>query len=288
MQFIASPLVRGMVESCVVTGDDVPDNARGDVAGWPLMDGGVIGVVVSAGSDTVRRVYSDEVLGRLVTAVRKLDPQPRQRRWVSASFCVLDAVFSIGAHYDRHVVPVVGRVASDFGVASPSVPMSVPESADPVPLDSFLDRYRSVAALLEAVKNRQNTSTRSGISKADAALRYAAVLCEHEVTTLDDARTLLTDGDRLDAVEAALRQVPGEGGSGVRRGYLWMLIGDQGTVKPDRMVLRWLARHGVDATPDSARGILRDIARELSSGSGREVTAWEVDHAIWQAARSGR
>ncbi|MGW0022259.1 hypothetical protein ACWDUD_28430 [Rhodococcus sp. NPDC003382] len=233
-------------------------------------------------------MYSDEVLVRLVTAVRELDPQPRQRRWVSASFCVLDAVFSIGAHYDRHVVPVVQRVAADFGVASPSVPISVRESADPVPLDSFLDRYRSVDALLEVVKNRQNTSTRGGIRKADAALRYAEVLCEHEVTTVDDARTLLTDGDRLDAVEAALRQVPGEGGSGVRRGYLWMLIGDQDTVKPDRMVLRWLARHGADTTPDSARGILRDIARELRAGSGREVTAWEVDHAIWQAARSGR
>ncbi|MFZ2178235.1 MAG: hypothetical protein WAW17_30270 [Rhodococcus sp. (in: high G+C Gram-positive bacteria)] len=149
------------------------------------------------------------------------------------------------------------------------------------------DRYRSVGALLEVVKNRQNTSTRGGIRKADAALRYAAVLCEHEVTTVDDARTLLSDGDRLDVVEAALRQVPGEGGSGVRRGYLWMLIGDQDTVKPDRMVMRWLARHGADTTPDSARGLLRDIARELSAGSGREVSAWEVDHAIWQAARSG-
>lgn len=254
------------------------------------MDGGVIGVgvVSAAGSDTVRRVYSDEVFVRLVTAVRELDPQPRQRRWVSASFCVLDAVFSIGAHYDRHVVPVVQRVAADFGVASPSVPISVRETADPVPLDGLLDRYRSVDALLEVVKNRQNTSTRGGIRKAAAALRYAEVLCEHEVTTVDDARTLLIDGARLDAVEAALRQVPGEGGSGVRRGYLWMLIGDQDTVKPDRMVLRWLARHGVDATPESARVLLGGIARELSSGSGREVTAWEVDHAIWQAARSGR
>lgn len=139
--------------------------------------------------------------------------------------------------------------------------LSVSESADPLPLDGFLDRYLSVGALLEVVKNRQNTSTRGGILKADAALRYAAVLCEHEVTTVDEARTLLTDGDRLDAVEAALRQVPGEGGSGVRRGYLWMLIGDQDTVQPDRIVLRWLTRHCADATPDSARGLLRDIAR---------------------------
>ncbi|WP_254707641.1 hypothetical protein [Rhodococcus pyridinivorans] len=143
-------------------------------------------------------------------------------------------------------------------------------------------------ALLEVVKNRQNTSPRGGIRKADAALRYAAVLHDHEVTTVADARTLLADSARFEAVETALRQVPGEGGSGVRRGYLWMLIGDQDTIKPDRMVLRWLARHGVDVTPDSAREILRNIAHKLSAGSERQITAWEVDHAIWQAARSGR
>ncbi|WP_254707642.1 hypothetical protein [Rhodococcus pyridinivorans] len=70
-------------------------------------------------------MYNDEVGAQLVTAVRELDPQPRQRRWVSVSFCVLDAVFSIGAHYHHHVVPVVRRVAADFDVASPLVPMSV-------------------------------------------------------------------------------------------------------------------------------------------------------------------
>ena len=241
---------------------------------------------MSVRSVMVRRMHRDEDLQRLVAAVRELDPQPRQRRWVSVSFCVLDAVFSIGAHYDRHVVPVVERVAADFGVASPSVPMSVPESADPVPLDAFLDRYPSSDELLAVAKNRQNTSTRGGIRKADAVLRYAAVLRDNQVSTLDEARKLLIDDSRLNAVESALRQVPGEGASGVRRGYLWMLIGDQDTVKPDRMVLRWLARQGVEPTPDSARLLLRDIARELSVGIDRRVTAWEVDHAIWQDARS--
>lgn len=242
---------------------------------------------VSARSVTVRRMHSDEEMARLVAAVRELDPKPRERRWVSVSFCVLDAVYSIGAHYDNHVVPVVERVAADFEVQSPSVQMSVPETADPVPLDVFLDRYTSVEALLDTTKNRQNTSTRGGIRKADAALRYATVLHEHGVLTLNDARRLLTDTVRLDAVEAALRQVPGEGSAGVRRGYLWMLIGDQDTVKPDRMVLRWLARHGAETTPDSARLLLRNIARALTTETGRVVTAWEIDHAIWRAARSG-
>ncbi|WP_245813832.1 hypothetical protein [Rhodococcus marinonascens] len=45
---------------------------------------------------------------------------------MSAIFCVLDAVYSIGAHYDNHVVPVVKRVATDLEVYSPSVEMSGP------------------------------------------------------------------------------------------------------------------------------------------------------------------
>ncbi len=194
-------------------------------------------------------MHSDEEMARLVAAVRELDPpKPRERRWVSVSFCVLDAVYSIGAHYDNHVVPVVERVAADFEVQSPSVQMSVPETADPVPLDVFLDRYTSVEALLDTTKNRQNTSTRGGIRKADAALRYATVLHEHGVLTLNDARRLLTDTVRLDAVEAALRQVPGEGSAGVRRGYLWMLIGGPGhsQTRSDGVAVACSPRRGDD------------------------------------------
>lgn len=237
---------------------------------------------------TVRCMRDDDGLDSLVAAARELDPQPRARRWVSVSFCVLDAVHSIGAHYDRHVVPVVERVAADWGIDVPAVPMSEPDSDDPVPLDAFLDRYLSVEALLATTRNRQNTSTRGGIRKADATLRYAAILRDHEIRTIQDARALLADDRRLEAVETALRTVPGEGGAGVRRGYLWMLIGDHQTVKPDRMVLRWLAHHGATVTAETARTLLTDIARQLSAETGRPVSPWEVDHAIWRAARTRR
>lgn len=37
------------------------------------------------------------------------------------SLCIVDAVYSIGAHYDRHVLPVVRRVATEAGIDAPSV-----------------------------------------------------------------------------------------------------------------------------------------------------------------------
>lgn len=103
------------------------------------------------------------------------------------------AIHSIGAHYDRHVVPVVERAAADFEIDSPAVPMSVPEFGDPVPLEVFLDRYPSTEALLATTKNRQNTSTRGGIRQADATLRYVAILRDHEIHTIQDARALFAD-----------------------------------------------------------------------------------------------
>lgn len=223
----------------------------------------------------------------LVAAVQELDPRPRQRRWVSLSFCVLDAVYSIGAHYDHHVVPMIARVATDFRIDDPAAPVAVSETDDPLPLGTFLTRYPDTETLLEATKNRQNTSTRGGIRKADAVLQYATILRDHGIETLGAAAAALADSTLLDTVDAALSKVPGEGSNGVRRGYLWMLAGDDHTVKPDRMVLRWLTAHAVTAiTADTARILLDDIASQLSTTLGRQITPWEVDHAIWCAARA--
>ncbi|WP_433566807.1 hypothetical protein ACQP1O_17435 [Nocardia sp. CA-151230] len=39
----------------------------------------------------------------------------------------------------------------------------------------------------------------------------------------------------------------------MRRGYRWMLVGNEDVIKPDRMVMRWLQVHGADLTPHAAR-----------------------------------
>ncbi|MFC9872939.1 hypothetical protein [Nocardia salmonicida] len=225
-------------------------------------------------------------LAPLVDAVAALNPQPRERQWVSLTFCVLDAVYSIGANYDHHVVPVVRRVATDFGVDTPSTtPAAAASMADPVPLSALISRYADPDALVVVTKNRQNTSTRGGIRKADAVLRYAEILDRYGVATLADGRAALSDDQRMEQIDRALRKVPGEGAAGVRRGYLWMLVGDQLRVKPDRMVLRWLARIGFHVDVDGARSLLDQVAESLTDRLDRVVSPWEVDHAIWRAER---
>jgi hypothetical protein len=69
---------------------------------------------------------------------------------------------------------------------------------------------------------------------------------------------------------------------------LWMLCGSDDVIKPDRMVLRWLARQGEHADAVRAREVLCEVARQLTPRLGRPVTPWMVDHAIWKAERSRR
>jgi hypothetical protein len=57
----------------------------------------------------------------LVDAVEGLDLKPRQQRWRSLSYCVLDAVWSIGAVYDTVVAPLVWRVAAANGDSAPLI-----------------------------------------------------------------------------------------------------------------------------------------------------------------------
>lgn len=222
-------------------------------------------------------------LHNLADAVVALDPQPRKLRWVSLALCIVDAVWSIGANYDKVVVPLVRqKFAAALGVDQPTAPAAEPLGEDPLQLEKLagLDVDQ-----LTGMANRQRTSTRGGILKSDAVLRHVRVFRDHDVNTLAEAIDLLTDSERFAAVDEALRSIPGEGGFGVRRNYLWMLIGQDDLIKPDRMVLRWLARHGVIADPAAARDIIAALVPLVSGRLDRDVTAWEIDHTLWLAGR---
>lgn len=214
----------------------------------------------------------------LLDAIAGLDLVPRTHRWTSVSYCLVDAVWSIGVGYDRHVVPAVRRVADAAGDAEPVAPVEAMPDVDPLPVSRFLDTYPTPDALRQ-VTTAHRTSSRGGILKAEAAVLYARALHDAGIDTLADAGEALADRDRVDALGATLRAVPGDG---VRTDYFWMLVGDDDAVKPDRAVLRFLAQHGMPTVPAEAVRVLRVLASLLSTDDA-PVTPWMVDHAIWQA-----
>ena len=119
------------------------------------------------------------VSSRIVDAVEALDPQPRVRCWTSLSYCVLDSVWSLGALYDSVVCPLVSKVAEANGDLEPVISLPTELPSDPLPLSALMSRYSTVDPRLE-ITNMQRTSTRAGIPKADAVLRYANILIKHK------------------------------------------------------------------------------------------------------------
>lgn len=220
--------------------------------------------------------------GELVDAVVALDPQPRERRWASLSLCIADAIWSIGAHYDNVVVPLVCELATELGVERPTIRMSEQIGVDPLPLSRLAELDVDGVTRLT---NLQRTSTRGGILKSDAALRHIRAFLVHDVNSLTDAIGLFDDSERFAAVNTALRKIPGEGAHAVRRNYLWMLVGQDDLIKPDRMVLRWFKSHGVVVDPIGARDLIAALVPAVGARLKRRVTAWEIDHAMWSAGR---
>jgi hypothetical protein len=232
---------------------------------------------------TVMPTLDAATFDKLIAAIVAVDPQPRKQRWVSLSLCIVDAVWSIGARYDDVVVPLVRKLSKEFGVERPRVRMSEPLGADPLPVARLADLR--VDELIR-LTNRQNTSTRGGIRKADAVLCHLRVFDAHDVGGLSEANALFNDDEvRFAGANSELQAIPGEGAHAVRRDYLWMLIGQDDLIKPDRMVLRWFTRRGVVVDPVGARDLIRDLVPAVSARLERTVTAWEIDHALRDAGR---
>lgn len=220
----------------------------------------------------------------VVEAARSLHPQGREWVWTSASYCVIDCVWSIGADYHSVTLKMVRKVAAAGGDDEPSAPSAGRTRGDPLPLSALRSRY-TIDSLVE-VTNRQRTSTRNGILKADAVLRYADILQQHGVDSMGDLAAAVSDPVRQ-IIDADLARVPGDGTAGIRRSYLWMLAGDEFTIKPDRMVLRWFESHGYPVSPAQARVAVQTLSEALSTPTS-PVTPRMLDRAIWDEARQSR
>lgn len=211
------------------------------------------------------------------------------QRWTHLSLCVLDAVFSINAHYTG-VRRACQRYAHYANLAEPVLPGytvgRVIGTAREQAIDQLAKDGRDLGPKRFArdVLGHEGRTSPHGTSilKAEAAIRCAEILAAADVHVLGDVAALAHDSDRLAAVEDELRTVPGNGTNDVRLGYLWMNTGQDHLVKPDRMVLRWLTEQlGRRIDVPTARRLLSELAARLG------CTSWEVDRAIW-LARSGR
>jgi hypothetical protein len=146
-----------------------------------------------------------------VTArVRKLLPLQSAKLseeyfYQSLPLCVIDAVFSIGVKYDSTRQAVI-RYCQHTSQGRIRHSNEMPQKSEQESISAFCSRPEQADASLMAervYRNRQRTSSRGGILKAEAALQFAQTLRSFCVEHLQDVPNAMSN----DALEAALRLI---------------------------------------------------------------------------------
>lgn len=186
----------------------------------------------------------------------------------SVALSILDSIWSMGVNYDKHVLPLIGRYRK-FRLAEGADP----EKDSAADLVAVFDRLGGPNEFIrEIAKNRQRTSTLSGILKAEAVL-----LAAQGIETLGLATPTEVVRSQ-DLVKEVWVQIKGQR-SGISFGYFMMLLGQEG-VKPDRMIIRFLEKPLTrKVSPDEARELLAEVAQKLNHSQ------IQLDHTIWNYQR---
>jgi hypothetical protein len=202
----------------------------------------------------------------------------QEYQYASLGHCVLDSIFSIGVRYEG-VRGVLHRYCQRYQLHEFHDGLGPPPVADQLPLSGLVDQISEVGPerfATEIVQNRQRTSSRSGILKAEASLLFAEALIRNGVETFQDAMEHIADQD----LDRELRGVPGQA-SGISIRYFFMLAGSPDLIKPDRMIIRFLKGVlGRDVSPEAAVRLLAGVVIQLRT-AGLSVDARSIDSAIW-------
>jgi hypothetical protein len=208
----------------------------------------------------------------------------REYHYNSLSLCVIDAVFSIGVKYEG-VGAVVRRYCEYFGLVQyrPDQ-LAVPAKASQEALSGLVRHFEDLGLermTSEVFANRQRTSTKNGILKAEAVWKFANTLRSHGIEYLQDIGETLPSAE----LQQAIALIPGQG-SGISLQYCWMLAGSEELIKPDRMVLRFLAASL--GRPVSSEEAVRLVAGAVAQLRAQypTVTPRLLDHLIWEYQRA--
>jgi hypothetical protein len=162
--------------------------------------------------------------------------------------------------------------------------MSFPERATQETVGEFLDKLESAGVpffVQRVLRNRQLTSTRSGILKGEAVLRFARCLHRYGVDWFQDVHKVIRD----ERFEIEIKSIPGQG-SGISLAYFFMLTGSEDLVKPDRWLIDFI-REALKITclPGYAQKLLFGSC-EILKAKYPYVSPRLLDNAIWNHQRN--
>lgn len=190
----------------------------------------------------------------------------------SLALCIIDSLYSTGSHYTS-VINVINKYKTTEGVSHGAQDLleSIEKAGGP----------RGWAE--NVVGNLKPAHTKPhALLKAEIIERAAQLMVDLGIDTVKDLRTTVETSPQDNPVHIGWKKLPSQS-SGVTYNYLLVLAG-MPSVKPDRMILRFLAAalgEDTDLSFDRAVELIRAAADEL------QVSARTLDHIVWRAA-SGR
>lgn len=156
----------------------------------------------------------------------------------SLPLCVLDAVYSINANY-KGTRSTVKRYCDYYNLERLRLDReSLPSRNEQHSISSFIkniEEYGYDYFAERIVHNRQRTSTKKGILKADAACRFAKTLKEYGVDCFQEMGKVVANEN----FDSAIRAIPGQA-KGIALNYFFMLAGSDKLIKPDRHILAFV------------------------------------------------
>ena len=214
--------------------------------------------------------------------VQKLT-DPNETFYKSLPICIIDAVFSIGVKY-QSVEKAEQTFIKHFNL---NISRTLPLVSE-YTINDFIKDMDTFASYEDAAKigfnNRQRTSSRNGILKAEACYLVAKVFKNHNINTLDDFNNFSNKSE----LDADILNVKGQS-SGIMLKYFYMLAGKENEVKPDRHMVNFMKKvfpHLTISAKDhpEIKMIMEETVRELKV-KYPQLTERFLDVLIWDHMR---
>lgn len=203
--------------------------------------------------------------------------------YASVPLCVVDVVFSIGVRYES-VQNTVKHLCRNYNIQqTANNRQGIPDETEQLSTTEFLNLFgdkTSEQLATDVFNNRQRTSSRNGILKAEAVVRFLNILKDFNVEYFQHIPRLINNS----SFELCIKAIPGQR-SGISLKYFFMLAGSDDLIKPDRMIIRFLqSATGQIFDLDKCQTILYGVTTELNQ-QGHKLTPKLLDNIIWNYQR---
>ncbi|MGN6405685.1 hypothetical protein [Sinomonas sp.] len=209
-----------------------------------------------------------------------------ESRWIepdgyrdSLALCIIDSIFSTGSHYTS-VINVVSRYCA----------YRRQQGADPYRdgPDELLATFSEVGDSREWAKavvgNYKPAHTRPGAPlKAEVVYQTARALKMLQLMAPQDVQKAFAKDESFAALKKTWLKLPSQS-SGITFDYFLILVCLQ-SVKPDRMVVRFIREHTSINPSDLDTASVSDLIKQVAAAYPTQVR--KLDHVIWRYV-SGR